>query len=267
MFKNILKGLKAYKDGLEFISELRLWKFFLVPMVISFVLFGLITLTAWGLSDNLGGYIARLYPFEWGAAFFRALSDIIALIAIFSVGILLLKHLVLALSAPFMSPISERIEKHLCTCENIKTVYRKTTNAQQLARGLRVNLRNLLYEFIIVIPLTILIFIPVIGIFFAILAFIVQSYYAGFGNMDYTLERHFNYRDSVNYVKASRGIAIGNGLVFMGMLFIPVIGIILVLPFSVTAASRVTLEKLLAENRLQQETQVTSSSNPAPLTP
>jgi CysZ protein len=84
--------------------------------------------------------------------------------------------------------------------------------------------------------------------------------------MDYTLERHFNYRDSVNYVKANRGIAIGNGLVFMGMLFIPVIGIILVLPFSVTAASRVTLEKLLAENRLQQETQVNNSNNPAPLT-
>jgi hypothetical protein len=45
-----------------------------------------------------------------------------------------------------------------------------------------------------------------------------------------------------------------------------VIGIILVLPFSVTAASRVTLEKLLAENRLQQETQVNNSNNPAPLT-
>jgi len=265
MFKNILKGLKAYKDGLEFIGKLRLWEFFLVPMVLSFVIFGLIALTAWGLSDNLGGYVAGIYPFEWGAAFFRTLSEIIAFIAIFLVGVLLLKHLVLALSAPFMSPVSERIEKHLCACENIKTVYRKTTKAQQLARGLRVNLRNLLYEFSIVIPLTLLSFIPVVGIFFAVLSFTVQAYYAGFGNMDYTLERHFNYRDSVNYVKANRGIAIGNGLVFMGMLFIPVIGIILVLPFSVTAASRVTLEKLIAENRLQQETLVPSSNNPAPL--
>lgn len=251
MFKNILKGLKAYTDGLEFIGKLRLWEFFLVPMIISFVLFGIIALTAWGLSDNLGGFLIGWYPFKLGFGFFSTLSEIIAFISIFLLGILLFKHLVLAFSAPFMSPVSERIEKHLCKRNGIHTVYRKTTNAQQLARGLRVNLRNLLYEFSIVIPLTILGFIPVIGIVFVSLSFIVQAYYAGFGNMDYTLERHFNYRDSVNYVKANKGIAIGNGLVFIAMLFIPVIGIILVLPFSVTAASRVTLEKLMAENRLQ----------------
>ncbi|MDP5102232.1 MAG: EI24 domain-containing protein [Nonlabens sp.] len=250
MFKNILKGLKAYKDGLEFIGKLRLWEFFLVPMVISFVLFGIIILTAWGLSDNLGGYVASMYPFEWGSGFVITVSEIVAFLSILLVGLVLFKHLVLAFSAPFMSPVSERIEKHLCECEGIQSTHRQTTNMEQLARGLRVNMRNLIYEFCMVIPLTLLSFIPVVGIVFVILSFFIQAYYAGFGNMDYTLERHFNYRDSVNYVKANRGIAVGNGLVFMGMLFIPVIGIILVLPFSVTAASRVTLEKLIAENRL-----------------
>lgn len=264
MFKNIYKGLKAYKDGLAFIGQLRLWEFFLVPMVISAVLFGAISVLAWALSDNLGGYVSSLYPFDWGAGFIRSVSNLLGFVAVFLVGILLFKHLVLALSAPFMSPVSERIEKHLCAQAGINTVYRKTTNAQQLARGLRLNLRNLIYEFMLVIPLTLLSFIPVLGIVFTVLSFMVQSYFAGFGNLDYTLERHFNYRDSVRYVRANRGIAIGNGLVFMAMLFIPLVGIILVLPFSVTAASRVTLEKLMAENKIQKKEPVSETLNKVP---
>ena len=72
----------------------------------------------------------------------------------------------------------------------------------------------------------------------------VQAYYAGFGNMDYTLERHFKYRESVKFIRRHRGIAIGNGLVFILFLIIPVIGVILVLPMSVTAASIKTVELL-----------------------
>jgi CysZ protein len=75
----------------------------------------------------------------------------------------------------------------------------------------------------------------------------VQAYYAGFGNMDYTLERHFKYRESVQFIRRHRGIAIGNGLVFILFLIIPVIGIILVLPMSVTAASIKTVELLKKE--------------------
>lgn len=248
MFKNILRGLMAYKDGLELIGKLRLWEFFLVPMVISFFLFGFITWLAWALCDNLGAILSNNYPFELGSETVAMVAQVFSFLIIFLVGLTLFKHLVLAISAPFMSPVSERIEKHFYQQHGMHAHHRKTTNAQQLARGLRINIRNLMYEFSMVIPLTLLSFIPVIGIVFLALSFFIQAYYAGFGNMDYTLERHFNYRDSVNYVKRNRGIAIGNGLVFMGMLFIPVIGIILVLPFSVTAASRITLEKLMADN-------------------
>jgi CysZ protein len=113
-----------------------------------------------------------------------------------------------------------------------------------LWRGIRINLRNLGWELVITIPLLILGLIPVVNFVTTPLAFLVQAYYAGFGNMDYTLERHYKYRESVNFVKKNRGLAIGNGIVFMGCLLIPVIGIIIVLPLSATAASVVTLERL-----------------------
>ena len=62
--------------------------------------------------------------------------------------------------------------------------------------------------------------------------------------MDYTLERHFKYKESINFVKKNKGIAIGNGIVFMLFLLIPIIGVILVLPLSVTAATTETIKKI-----------------------
>ncbi len=91
--------------------------------------------------------------------------------------------------------------------------------------------------------------IPIIGWFTSLLLFFIQAYYAGFGNMDYTLERHYNYKESVSFVRKHRGIAVGNGIVFMLFLLIPVIGVILVLPLSVTAASTKTVEVLEFKNR------------------
>jgi CysZ protein len=79
------------------------------------------------------------------------------------------------------------------------------------------------------------------------LLFLTQAYYAGFGNMDYTLERHFKYRESIDFVRRYRGVAIGNGIVFMLLLLIPIFGIILVLPLSVTAASLKTVQVINAE--------------------
>ena len=107
-------------------------------------------------------------------------------------------------------------------------------------------------ELLLTIPIILIGFIPVIGIISSVLLFLAQSYYAGFGNMDYTLERHFKYRESIEFVKRNRGLAIGNGIVFMLVLLIPIVGIILVLPLSVTAASTETLTVLNKSGNLQK---------------
>lgn len=250
MLKNIIKGLKAYADGFALIGKLKLWQFFLVPMAISLFIAGMVGLAAYGLSDNLANLMDRLWVWEWGKETFHTIAEWISALAIILIGFILYKHLVMALSAPFMSPVSERIEKHYYPQARNHVQHRDTTNMEQLWRAVRINLRNISYELAITIPLILLSFIPVIGIFFTFLAFMIQAYYAGFGNMDYTLERHFKYDDSINFVKRNRGVAIGIGIVFMLMLFIPVLGVILVLPFSVTAASRVTLEEMIKEENL-----------------
>lgn len=247
MIKNIIKGIQAYGGTFKLINELGLWKYFGVPMLISFVTAILIGFAAYGLSDNIGALIAKAWVWEWGSETFRTISDILGGITIVAIGLILYKHIIMALSAPFMSPVSEKIEAHL-KGENHE--HRDTTNAAQLWRGIRINVRNLGMELLLTIPILILSFIPVINIVTSVLLFLVQSYYAGFGNMDYTLERHFEVKESVQFVKRNRGVAIGNGIVFMAMLLIPIVGIILVLPLSVTASTTETVRLLDDAKRL-----------------
>ncbi|MBT8276836.1 MAG: EI24 domain-containing protein [Bacteroidia bacterium] len=241
MLKNIIKGLRAYGGTFKLISQLGLWKYFGVPILISVLTAIGIGFAAYGFSDNIGGLISRAWIWDWGSETFRTISDILGGIMIVTLGLILYKHIVMALSAPFMSPVSEKIEAHLT---GMQRDHRKTSFMAQLWRGIKVNGRNLLMELFLSILIFIIGFIPIIGVISTVLLFLVQSYYAGFGNMDYTLERHFGYSKSIRFVSDHRGLAIGNGIVFILMLFIPVLGIIFVLPLSVTAATTETVKVL-----------------------
>jgi CysZ protein len=251
MINNILKGLPAYTGAFALISKLKLWKYFAIPIIISVVTALIIGLSAYGLSDNIGRFIASVWPWEWGKETFTTISTFIGGIVVIAIGLILYKHIIMALSAPFMSPVSEKIETHLTGVEQHN--HRNTSFKDQLWRGIRINIRNLAKELLVTIPILLLNFIPLIGnIASSVILFLVQSYYAGFGNMDYTLERHFKYRESINFVGRYKGIAIGNGMVFMLFLLIPIIGVILVLPLSVTASSVNTVKLLEQERSLNQ---------------
>ncbi|OUR98118.1 coproporphyrinogen III oxidase [Flavobacteriales bacterium 33_180_T64] len=251
MIKTILEGIKAYTGSLALISKLKLWKFFFIPIVISVITAAIIGLSAYGLSDNIGNFIANIWPWDFGKETFTSISTVIGAIFILVIGLILYKHIIMALSAPFMSPVSEKIEVHLTGIE--KHHHRKTSFKEQLWRGIRINMRNLGKELLITIPLLLLKFIPIVNIFSTALLFLVQSYYAGFGNMDYTLERHFKYKESIQFVRKHRGVAIGNGIVFMIFLLIPILGVILILPMSVTAASLKTVKLLKEDNLLGEQ--------------
>tara|TARA_R110002050_G_scaffold77636_11_gene165691 strand:- start:1058 stop:1825 length:768 start_codon:yes stop_codon:yes gene_type:complete len=248
MINNILKGIKAYTGTFALISQLKLWKYFAIPIIISVVTALMIGLSAYGLSDNIGRFIANIWPWEWGSETFTSISTFIGGIVVIAIGLILYKHIIMAFSAPFMSPVSEKIEAHLTGVERHN--HRKTSFQEQLWRGIRINIRNLGKELLFTIPLLLFKFIPIVNIFSTALLFLLQAYYAGFGNMDYTLERHFKYKESINFVGKHKGIAIGNGIVFMLFLLIPVVGVILVLPMSVTASSINTVNLLEQENSL-----------------
>ncbi len=241
MIQSAINAMKAYFDALAIIKKLNLWKYFLIPIAISIVTALIIVTFSYYLSDNLGYYFAKLWPWEFGKTVFSKIGNFLSGIVMAAIGLILYKHIVLALSSPFMSPVSLKIEEYFY---GKKHQHKASTFSESLARGIRISVRNLGKELLITIPILILGFIPVIGLFSSILLFLVQAYYAGFGNMDYTLERHYNYKNTVSFVKKHKGTAIGNGIIFILFLLIPFVGVVLVLPFSVTAATTETMKKI-----------------------
>lgn len=245
MIKNIISGIKAYFGAFSLISKLKLWKYFVIPMIISLLTAVSVFASAYAFSDNIVNYITSIFPSWNNYSLLKTTFQIISGLIIIVIGLILYKHIIMALSAPFMSPVSEKIEAHLTGIP--ANSIRDTTFLEQLWRGLKVNGRNLLMELLLTLPILLLKLIPVINIFSTILLFLLQAYYAGFSNMDYTLERHFKYKESVLFVKKHRGLAVGNGIIFILFLFIPVFGVILVLPLSVTAATLKTVDALQLE--------------------
>jgi CysZ protein len=240
MIKDIIDGILAYFKAIKIIKELNLWKFFLIPAGLGLLLGIIFITTAYGLSDDIGAFFAKYWKFDFGKGIVQSISNFIGGISVLLIGIMLYKHILMALSAPFMTPVSEKVEKYLngyIRKDKIKPI-------NQLIRSIKLNSINLIKELVVTIPLMILSFIPVIGIFFMLLTFYYQAYIAGIGNMDYTLERHLNYKESQKFYRKYKGVAVGNGTVFTLLLFIPFVGIIISLPLATVAATIETVKKL-----------------------
>ena len=215
--KGLFTGFSSYGQAYRLISGLRLWRYALAPAIISILLAIGIGLAAWGWSDDLGEQIVALYPWEKGLSFVESASDIIAAVLIVAIGFIVFKNLVLAFSSPFMSILSEKVERHL------NQDYREVEMTVQsfvsdLIRGLRIALRLLVRELFYSALLILLGLIPIFSPFVAIALFLLQSLYAGYGNLDFVLERHGRVRESVQFLNNHKGLALGNGVIYLLML-------------------------------------------------
>jgi CysZ protein len=163
MIQNILKGLQVYTGTYSLISKLKLWKYFVIPMLISLAVFILIFASAYGLSDDLGEWISAIWQWDFGKVTFTAISTFISGIILFALGLIMYKHIIMALSSPFMSPVSEKIEEYYTgqPAEN----HTNTTFAKQFVRSIRIGVRNLAKELIYTLPILLLKFIPIVNIF------------------------------------------------------------------------------------------------------
>ena len=243
MVRDFFAGIQSYFQAFALLSKLRLWKFVLVPGIISLMLGTAIIIAIKLLANPLGHRLISWYPFTTGYETLSGISFWLGVIIIAAFGLVLYKHLVMIISAPFMSPLSERIERHLLGYESNYSGFSWVRAFKDLSRGLYINIRNLIREVIFVAPLLLLTFVPLLGFAPAILIFLIQAYYAGFGNMDYTLERHFSSRETVRFVKDHRWLAVGNGTVFM-LLLMTGFGFLIAPPLAAVAATIETVKRL-----------------------
>lgn len=243
MISDIFKGLWAYFQSFSYIRKGRLGFLAMAPGVLGAALGAVYIYLAYRSSDDVASWLLRWYPWEQGAESAEFVSTWLTFLLLVVIYLLLLKYIILIIGGPFMSPFSERIEQ-LITGEPPRASFAPAQFFKDLWRAIRLNVRNLTRELGLTLVLLFLSLFPVFSPFTSAAIFLVGAYYAGFGNMDFTMERHLNYRESIDFVHENRGVAIGNGIGFMLIFLIPVLGIFIALPMATAAATLRTVRKL-----------------------
>lgn len=243
MIKDFIEGMTAYGTALNHVSKYNLWGYVLLPGLISLLLglgvFGL----AWSLGDNVGDFIDNVWKWNWGRAVVEKASDVIGGLLVLLAGLMIFKQLIMVVTAPLMSILSEKVENQLRGNENGGTKLSLRQIISDILRGLKIAVRNIIRELLLTVFLMVFGLIPLFSPFAAVLIFLLQAYYAGFGNIDFALERHFRFSESVRFVHRHRGLAIGNGVIFLLLLF-TFAGFLLALPLGTVAATIETVKRL-----------------------
>ena len=241
MIKDFTSGATAYGKAFSYISRFGLWGYVLVPGLISLLLGFAIFRSAWALSGDVGKWLVSWYPFSWGSETLGEVASVFGGIFVLAIGFIIFKHLVMIIASPFMSFLSEKIEKKIYGGTAKTPTFQMILS--DLARGVQLALRNIFRELLFTLLLFLAGLIPIFSPFVPFLIFLVQAYYAGFANMDYTLERYYRVNNSVKFVRQNKGLALGNGTVFMLLLFTG-IGFLIALPLGTVAATTETLKRI-----------------------
>ncbi len=254
MFSDFFDGIRSYGKAYSVINKMRLWPYAIIPAIISVLLAFSIGFSAWNLSDEVGSFLISWYKWEWGSEIISNISTWLGGLLVGLLGFILFKYLVLILASPFMSFLSEKVEKNLRGNQQ-KTSFSFGDAVHDIVRGIRISFRNFFREIFLTLLILLLGLIPVLGLITPLLLFFVQAYFAGFGNMDYTLERHLSVSKSTQFVNRHRFLALGNGTIFV-LLLMTGIGFLIAPPLATIAATiesvkRMKTEKIIVSDQLE----------------
>jgi CysZ protein len=241
MIGGILSGMSAYGRAVQLCFQYRLWVYFLVPALLCMLLGGGMIYGIWLVSDDLASWMIGFWPFNWGKTWVDNVAQVFGGLAVGAFGFVIFRNLVLALAGPFMSLLSERVENRLRGQNS--AAFSLSAFLSDMLRGIRIALRLIVRELFFTTVLFLLGLIPGLAFFTAPLIFIMQAYYAGAGNLDFALERHYRVRESIRFVRQHRGLAIGNGLVYLCLL-LSVVGFLVALPLGTIAATVETVKRI-----------------------
>jgi CysZ protein len=171
---------------------------------------------------------------EW-LSFLFVMAGLILRIVLVFFYFSLFKYLFLIIGSPVFAYLSEKTESIL---EGKDFPLDMKQLIQDALRGIRLALRNTLWQTVYVVSLLLLSLIPLVGWITPVIALFVECYYYGSSMLDYSLERHkLTYAQSINYIGRHKGLAIGNGLMFYLMHGFIIIGWVLAPAYAVVAAT------------------------------
>ncbi len=243
MLKEIVTAIQSYFKAHQFISTHKLWKWIIIPGLIYSILF-IIGIYFFGKSatgvieyitevSGIRNWVQKLQN-SWLGFFFTIAGIILWLILMFFY-FSLFKYLWLILGSPVIAYLSEKTSSII---EGRDYPFSMKQILKDAFRGIRLAIRNTLWQTVYTFSILILSFIPIIGWATPILALFVECYYYGFSMLDYSCERrNMNASKSIAYVGRHKGLAIGNGLVFYLRHGLIVVGWVLAPAYAVVAAT------------------------------
>ena len=243
MLKEIVIAVQSYFKAHQFIIQNRLWKWILIPGIIYAWLFATSMYFFGSSATRVIEYLTefsgvRNWVQKWENSwlgFLFTLAGIIFWIILMFFYFSLFKYIWLILGSPIFAYLSEKTSSII---EGRDYPFSMNQLLTDMIRGIRLALRNTIWQTVYTISILIISFIPVIGWATPILALFVECYYYGFSMIDYSCERkQMNVSKSIEYVGKHKGLAIGNGLVFYLMHGIIIIGWILAPAYAVIAAT------------------------------
>lgn len=147
----------------------------------------------------------------------------------------LFKYLFLIIGSPLFAYLSEKTEAIIAGKEY---PFSWSQLFKDMLRGIKLALRNTLWQTVYSVSLLILSFFPVVGWVTPVVVLFVECYYYGFSMLDYSCERHkLSPTESIEYIGKHKGLAIGNGMVFYLMHLVPFVGWVLAPAYAVIAAT------------------------------
>ncbi len=243
MLKEIVISVQAYFRAHSFINRHKLWKWILIPGFIYALIFSGGMWLFWSSSGNFLDWLFNVVGMKrWLDAmnnsflnFLFISGTIIFRLILMFFYFSLFKYLFLIVGSPVFAYLSEKVESII---EGKDYPIRIQQLLKDILRGIRLALRNSLWQTVYSITILLFSLIPVVGWVSPVIAFLVECYYYGFSMLDYSAERHqLTPSQSIAFISRKKGLAIGNGMIFYLMHLIPVLGWVLAPSYAVIAAT------------------------------
>ncbi len=243
MLKDIITAIQAYFEAHRFIREHKLWKWILAPGILYAILF-MISMYYFGHTANSfiewlslkTGLKTWLDKMNDGLlSFLFTLGNLVFWLVMMLFYFSLFKFFILVAGSPVFAYLSEKTEA-IIEGKDYPFSFRQLT--KDIARGIRIALRNCAWQTVYTFSILVLSIVPVIGWITPILALMVECYFYGFSMLDYSMERHKKTAAaSIVYIGNHKGLAIGNGMAFYFMHLVPFVGWVLAPAYAVIAAT------------------------------
>jgi len=241
LLKDLIISIQAYFQAHAFIRKHKLWRWIIIPGIIYACVF-VIGMYFFGQTAN--------HFMEWLKSLIQdsltkinsSFLSFLITIGSFMIWIMMMlfyfslfKYFFLIVGSPVFAYLSEKTESII---EGKSFTFSLPQLLKDILRGIKLSLRNSLWQTVYYIFLFLVSSLPVIGWFLFLLTLLIECYYYGFSMLDYSMERHKkSAAESIYFIGNHKGLAIGNGMIFYLMHLVPVIGWIFAPAYAVIAAT------------------------------